>query len=164
MFVFHVKVRQVYYYLMTLSQQLRVKADELERVVLQLRQAADGLDMAGKPTIGMHPGVIVHPEVVQQQIVAARASNAARVAARAEMEEGSGIDLLTFILSEAGKPVSVEYIMTKLREHGRTLNEGTIQSYLSRNKRFTNWARGLWTLSLLAPAFPRPPEDQKGPG
>jgi hypothetical protein len=156
---------------MTLSQQLRSKADQLERVVHQLRQAADGLDMAGMPDVGVLQHGIV-PEIVQEQVAAVRAANAANsarlAAARqahvAAMEERSGIDLITFILQEAGKPVNLGYIQEKLKEKGRSLNENTVQSYLSRDKRFTNWARGLWTLSLLAAAFPKPPEDQKGLG
>jgi hypothetical protein len=128
---------------MTLSQQLRAQAEELEKLAASLKAAAKGLDAIGGGN-GRDNKVDL-PAVSDNQDGVFTFQTTVPTAA--PPDSLSGLDLIASILQEAHQPVNIQYIVSKLEERGRALGHNTVQSYLSRDKRFANVARGRWTLA-----------------
>lgn len=55
-------------------------------------------------------------------------------------------DLCFEVLREAGQPMSRDQIMARLKEANRIITDGSLQSYLSRDKRLMSVGRGIWSL------------------
>ncbi len=127
---------------MTLSQQLRARAAELEKLAESLKVAAHGLDAIGGGN-GRDDKVDLPPVSDNQDRVFTFQTT---VPTTVPPDSISGLDLIASILQEARHPVNIQYIVSKLEERGRALGHNTVQSYLSRDKRFANVSRGHWTL------------------
>lgn len=132
---------------MTLSQQLRAQAAELEKLAASLKAAANGLDAIGGGN-GRDDKVDLPAVSDNQDRVFTFQTT---VPTTAPPDSLSGLDLIASILLEARHPVNIQYIVSKLEERGRALGHNTVQSYLSRDKRFANVARGHWTLKEFLP-------------
>src|SRR5437868_5711572 len=95
---------------------LRERAKQLRKLADTLDEAAAGLeDIGGQSAIA---GVDVLP----------RRSTSA-------IEHASSRDLCYSVLRESGQPMKKGQIMQRLREANRIVTEGTLLSYLSRDKR-----------------------------
>lgn len=135
---------------MTLSQRLRSQAEELEKLAASLRSAANGLDALGG---GERQGNEITPSSLSTynpHVQQAQPSVSDDVKLSLQTfpvpDSLSGLDLIASVLQEAREPVHIEHVVSKLKERGRSLGHNTVQSYLSRDKRFKNVSRGYWTL------------------
>jgi hypothetical protein len=136
---------------MSLTDQLRAKATELEKIASSLRAAADGLEnvasyaedrhlgsgILSDSLLGRSPDSLLPPPAPSARLPIAPSKDYSLL---------SGVDLIASILREAQGPVGLEQISAKLKEYGRLLGNNTVQSYLSRDKRFRNVGRGVWEL------------------
>jgi len=109
----------------------------------QLRKLADTLDeaAAGLESIGGQPSFSGELTATHRR----RSSST--------IEHASSRDLCYSVLREAGQPMNRGQIMERLRESNRSVTEGTLLSYLSRDKRLMSLGRGVWT---LRPGSPQP--------
>ena len=106
--------------------QLRQQARELRKLAKTLDEAADGLEKIGG---GLQP--------VQSQ------SNGAAPSSRIKSK-----DLCFTVIRDAGHPLHKNEIMKRLAEMDRKISDGSLQSYLSRDKkRLTSLGKGRWSLA-----------------
>jgi len=64
-----------------------------------------------------------------------------------DLAKMSGVDAIFRVLTEAGTPLEKTTLSQRLRDRGKTIGDNTLQSYLSRDKRFQSYARGRWGLA-----------------
>lgn len=111
---------------------LRERAKQLRKLADTLDEAAVGLEEFGQSSPQIESsGMTRHP---RSAITTARSR-----------------DLCYTVLREAGQPMTKEQIMERLRAAHRIVTEGTVQSYLSRDKRLMSLGRGVWSLRPAAP-------------
>ena len=102
--------------------ELKQKAKELRKLADTLESAALGLEKLGFQETNSENGVSKRPG------------------------KPNTLDICYDILSEASAPLKKEEIIKKAADRGVTVKSGTIQSYLSKDPRFKNVSRGLWSL------------------
>jgi hypothetical protein len=106
--------------------QLRQQARELRKLAKTLDEAADGLERLGG---GLQP--------IQMQ------SNGATPSSRIKSK-----DLCFTVIRDAGHPLHKNEIMERLVWMDRKVSDGTLLSYLSREKkRLVSLGKGRWTLA-----------------
>jgi len=59
----------------------------------------------------------------------------------------SGVNAIFRVLTEAGTPLKKATLSQQLRDRGKAIGDNTLQSYLSRDKRFQSYGRGRWGLT-----------------
>lgn len=59
----------------------------------------------------------------------------------------SGVNAIFRVLTEAGTALEKTTLSQRLRERGKAIGDNTLQSYLSRDKRFQSYGRGRWGLT-----------------
>jgi len=111
---------------------LRESAKQLRKLADAFEEAASGLEQIG----GLSLGINAAPERRSSSNIA----------------QASSKDLCYSVLREAGQPMTRAQMMERLREANRTVTEGTLQSYLSRDKRLMSLGRGVWSLRPAQPA------------
>jgi hypothetical protein len=115
-------------YCMVDTHSLRERAKQLRKLADTLDTAAAGLEeIGGQPT-----------EVAGMYTLPRRDS--------LSIAQASSRDLCFAVLREAGRPLSREQMMARLHEAKRMVTPGTLQSYLSRDKRLMSLGRGVWSL------------------
>jgi len=107
---------------------LRERAKQLRKLADTLEEAAEGLESIGGQLSFSGELTAVH-----------RRSSAA-------IEHATSRDLCYAVLRETGQSMHKRQIMQRLREVNRIVTEGTLQSYLSRDKRLLSLGRGVWSL------------------
>src|SRR5437870_2718080 len=108
------------------STALRERAKQLRKLADTLDAAAAGIDELGHPTSQIESGMTRYP--------------------RSAITQASGRDLCYTVLRQAGQPMTKGQIMERLQAAHRNVTEGTLQSYLSRDKRLMSLGRGVWSL------------------
>jgi hypothetical protein len=144
---------------MTLTDQFRAKARELEKVISSLAQAVTSLKAAADNLEAIESlGEVqksavnlpnVSPSAVSPfplQVEQVPPFTLERNGSAKDYSTLSGIELIALILKEAGDAMTLGDIGAKLKEYGRSLGDNTVQSYLSRTPHFQNVGRGLWKL------------------
>src|SRR5438045_1211052 len=105
---------------------LRERAKQLRKLADTLDEAAAGIDELGQS-----------PPQIEAGITRYRHSAITTASSR---------DLCYTVLREAGQPMARAQIMERLRAANRIITEGSLQSYLSRDKRLMSLGRGIWSL------------------
>ncbi len=113
--------------------ELRSKAAELRKIAQKLDDAANAL--AGLGGNGEQHMSNLSPPVP------------ARAIEPNDFAGMSGVNAIYRVLEDAGKPLWKTDLSDELRRRGKAIGENTLQSYLSRDKRFRTLGGGLWALS-----------------
>jgi hypothetical protein len=109
--------------------ELKSKAAELRKIANKLDEAANAL-----------AGLAGHKESWLPPL----ASTTSELGDLAKM---SGVNAIFRVLTEAGTPLEKTTLSQRLRDRGKAIGDNTLQSYLSRDKRFQSYARGRWGLT-----------------
>jgi len=109
---------------------------ELKSKAAELRKIADTLDEAANALAGLAG----HEEAWPLSL--ANATSELRDLARV-----SGVNAIFRVLTEAGTPLKKTTLSQQLRDRGKAIGDNTLQSYLSRDKRFQSYGRGRWGLT-----------------
>jgi hypothetical protein len=64
-----------------------------------------------------------------------------------DLAKMSGVNAIFRVLTEAGTPLKKTALSQRLRDRGKAIGNNTLQSYLSRDKRFQSYGRGRWGLT-----------------
>jgi hypothetical protein len=64
-----------------------------------------------------------------------------------DLAKMSGVNAIFRVLTEAGTALEKTTLLRRLRERGKAIGDNTLQSYLSRDKRFESYGRGRWGLT-----------------
>jgi len=110
---------------------LRERAKQLRKLADTLEEAASGIEELGQPSSQIEPGMTRYR--------------------RSAITQASSRDLCYTVLREAGQPMTKGQIMERLQAANRNVTEGTLQSYLSRDKRLMSLGRGVWSLRPSSP-------------
>jgi hypothetical protein len=117
--------------------ELRSKAAELRQIANKLDEAANALSELGGSTNN-------------------NVSVSVAVPGLGDLTGISGVDAIYRVLSEADSPMRKEEISSILSARGKAIGASTLQSYLSRDDRFSSEGRGHWHLTEhLGQALPR---------
>jgi hypothetical protein len=109
--------------------QLKLKAAELRKIADKLDEAANALAaLAGHEQFWPLPLASATPEV-------------------GDLARMSGVNAIFRVLTEAGTALKKTTLSQRLRERGKAIGDNTLQSYLSRDKRFQSFGRGQWGLT-----------------
>ena|SRR5438309_2115104 len=118
-----------------------VDTHSLRERAKQLRELADTLD---KAAAGLEEFGQSSPQIESSGMI--RYPRSAITTARSR-------DLCYTVLREAGQPMTKSQIMERLQDAHRNVTQGTVQSYLSRDKRLMSLGRGIWSLRPAAPSL-----------
>lgn len=117
--------------------ELRSKAAELRKIADKLDAAAGALSELGGSN-GSHPA---------QQ---AR-SSAVSLFDLGDLSQRSGIDAILAVMRDMGVPLTKSELAEQLKARGKAIADGTLMSYLSREKaKFKSFGNGKWGLTLEA--------------
>ena len=109
--------------------ELKSKAAELRKIANKLDEAANALaELAGQEKSWPLPLASATSEL-------------------GDLAKMSGINAIYRILTEAGIPLEKTTLSRRLRDGGKAIGDNTLQSYLSRDKRFQSYGRGRWGLT-----------------
>jgi hypothetical protein len=109
--------------------QLKLNAAELRKTAHKLDEAANALAaLAGHEQFWPLP-------------LASATSEAG------DLAKMSGVNAIFRVLTEAGTALEKTTLSQRLRERGKAIGDNTLQSYLSRDKRFQSYGRGRWGLT-----------------
>jgi len=109
--------------------QLKLKAAELRRIADKLDEAANALaGLAGHEQFWPLPLASATSEV-------------------GDLAKMSGVNAIFRVLTETGTALEKATLSQRLRERGKAIGDNTLQSYLSRDKRFQSYGRGRWGLT-----------------
>lgn len=115
---------------MPTSSELRSKATELRRIADKLDAAAEGLEELNGPHL---PAQSAN-------------KNGVVLVAPANLRRLSGLDAIHRVLTESKGPIRKDDLASNLAHGGKALGEGTLMSYLSRDKRFISLGNAVWDL------------------
>jgi|SRR6266536_720663 len=107
--------------------ELRSKAAELRKIADKLESAAEALVELGGSNNGIAPSPTATSEL-------------------GDLAELSGVDAIERILTDSRSHLSKKEILRLLSKRGKAIGDNTLQSYLSRDKRFRSYGRGKWGL------------------
>jgi hypothetical protein len=113
------------------STSLRERAKQLRKIADRLDEAAAGIDELGQPSPQIEAGMTRYR--------------------RSDITQASSRDLCYTVLRDAGQPMTKAQIMQRLQEANRIITDGSLQSYLSRDKRLMSLGRGVWSLRPASP-------------
>ncbi len=109
--------------------ELKSKAAELRKIANKLDEAANALaTLAGHEESWLLPLASATSEL-------------------GDLAKMSGVDAIFRVLKEAGTALEKATLSQRLRDRGKAIGDNTLQSYLSRDKRFQSYARGRWGLA-----------------
>jgi len=109
--------------------ELKSKAAELRKIANKLDEAANALaELAGREESWPLPLASATSEL-------------------GDLAKMSGVNAIYRILTEAGIPLEKTTLSQRLRDRGKEIGNNTLQSYLSRDKRFQSYGRGRWGLT-----------------
>ena len=109
--------------------ELKSKAVELRKIANKLDEAANALaTLAGREESWLLPLASATSEL-------------------GDLAKMSGVDAIFRVLTEGGTPLEKTTLSQRLRERGKAIGDNTLQSYLSRDKRFQSYGRGRWGLT-----------------
>jgi hypothetical protein len=118
--------------------ELRSKAAELRKIADKLESAADALVQLGASNgSGGNLEKLTPFQHLQATV-------------RQDLKNLSGVDAIERVLFESETPLSKDMIAERLRARGKAVGATTLQSYLSREKRFASLGRGQWTTKVQA--------------
>ena len=109
---------------------------ELKSKAAELRQIADKLDEAAN-ALAMLAG---HEQSWPPSLASATSE-------LGDLAKMSGVNAIFRVLTEADTPLEKGTLSQRLRDRGKTIGDNTLQSYLSRDKRFQSYGRGRWGLT-----------------
>ena len=109
---------------------------ELKSKAAELRQIAEKLDEAANAL-----AVLAGHEQSWPLPLASAASEVD------DLVKMSGVNAIFRVLTEAGTALEKTTLSQRLRERGKAIGDNTLQSYLSRDKRFQSYGRGRWGLT-----------------
>ena len=109
---------------------------ELKSKAAELRKIADKLDEAANALAG----VAGHEEAWPLSLANATSE-------LGDLARVSGVNAIFRVLTEAGTPLKKTTLSQQLRDRGKAIGDNTLQSYLSRDKRFQSYGRGRWGLT-----------------
>ena len=112
-----------------------VDSTSLRQTASQHRKLADILDEAAAriEELGQQPSQIEIEQGVTRY-------------PRSPVTTASSRDLCYTVLRQAGQPMTRAQIMDSLQKAHRNVTDGTLQTYLSRDKRLMSLGRGIWSL------------------
>ena len=111
--------------------ELRAKASELRKIADKLDAAATALaDLGGGQSSN---GPQVSPRILFLDDPA-------------DMSALSGVEAIKRVLQVMGEPILKKDLLLELKARGKAIGENTLQSYLSRDKRFVSFGGGRWGL------------------
>jgi len=108
------------------STSLRQTANQHRKLADILDEAAARIDELGQQPSQIEQGMTRHP--------------------RSPITTASSRDLCYTVLRQAGQPMTRAQIMDSLQNAHRNVTDGTLQTYLSRDKRLMSLGRGIWSL------------------
>ena len=109
--------------------ELKSKAAELRKIANKLDEAANALaTLAGHEEPWLLPLASATSEL-------------------GDLAKMSGVNAIFRVLTEAGTPLEKTTLSQRLRDRGKAIGDNTLQSYLSRDKRFQSYGRGRWGLT-----------------
>ena len=109
--------------------ELKSKAAELRKIANKLDEAANALaTLAGHEEPWLLPLASATSEL-------------------GDLAKMSGVDAIFRVLTEAATPLEKTTLSQRLRDRGKAIGNNTLQSYLSRDKRFQSYGRGRWGLT-----------------
>lgn len=109
---------------------------ELKSKAAELRKIADTLDEAANALAGLAG----HEEAWPLSLANATSE-------LGDLARVSGVNAIFRVLTEAGTPLKKATLSQQLRDRGKAIGDNTLQSYLSRDKRFQSYGRGRWGLT-----------------
>jgi len=109
--------------------ELKSKAGELRKIADKLDEAANAL-----------AGLAGHEEAWPLSLASATSE-------LGDLARVSGVNAIFRVLTEAGTPLKKTILSQQLRDRGKAIGDNTLQSYLSRDKRFQSYGRGRWGLT-----------------
>jgi hypothetical protein len=109
--------------------ELKSKADELRKIADKLDEAANAL-----------AGLAGHDEFWPLPLASATSD-------LGDLAKMSGVNAIFRVLTEAGTALKKTTLSQQLRDRGKAIGDNTLQSYLSRDKRFQSYGRGRWGLT-----------------
>ncbi len=109
--------------------ELKSKAGELRKIADKLDEAANAL-----------AGLAGHEEAWPLSLANATSE-------LGDLARVSGVNAIFRVLTEAGTPLKKTTLSQQLRDRGKAIGDNTLQSYLSRDKRFQSYGRGQWGLT-----------------
>jgi hypothetical protein len=109
---------------------------ELKSKAAELRKIADTLDEAANALAGLAG----HEEAWPLSLANATSE-------LGDLARVSGVNAIFRVLTEAGTPLKKTTLSQQLRDRGKAIGDNTLQSYLSRDKRFQSYGRARWGLT-----------------
>ena len=109
---------------------------ELKSKAAELRKIADKLDEAASALAGLAG----HEESWPLPLASATSE-------LGDLAKMSGVNAIFHVLTEAGTHLKKTTLSQRLRDRGKAIGDNTLQSYLSRDKRFQSYGRGRWGLA-----------------
>ena len=109
---------------------------ELKSKAAELRKIADKLDEAANALAGLGG----HEDSWPLPLASATSE-------LGDLAKMSGVNAIFRVLTEAGTPLQKTTLSQQLRGRGKAIRDNTLQSYLSRDKRFQSYGRGRWGLT-----------------
>ena len=109
---------------------------ELKSKAAELRKIADKLDEAASALAGLAG----HEESWPLPLASATSE-------LGDLAKMSGVNAIFRVLTEAGTHLKKTTLSQRLRDRGKAIGDNTLQSYLSRDKRFQSYGRGRWGLA-----------------
>jgi len=109
---------------------------ELKSKAAELRKIADKLDEAASALAGLAG----HEESWPLPLGSATSE-------LGDLAKMSGVNAIFRVLTEAGTHLKKTTLSQRLRDRGKAIGDNTLQSYLSRDKRFQSYGRGRWGLA-----------------
>jgi hypothetical protein len=109
--------------------ELKSKAGELRKIADKLDEAANAL-----------AGLAGHEEAWPLSLTNATSE-------LGDLARVSGVNAIFRVLTEAGTPLKKATLSQQLRDRGKAIGDNTLQSYLSRDKRFQSYGRGAGVLT-----------------
>ena len=108
----------------------------LKSELAELREIIDKLDEAANALAGLAG----HEEAWPLSLANATSE-------LGDLARVSGVNAIFRVLTEAGTALKKTTLSQQLRDRGKAIGDNTLQSYLSRDKRFQSYVRGRWGLT-----------------